>query len=80
MQSGAKITAGNALNLVGGHIKIADNVTVSASGDSFNMSAVAAKQAGFEGGKTEDGVSSGTAGVGNTLTLGNVTFDIKSPE
>ena len=80
VQSGAKITAGNALNLVGGHIKIADNVTVSASGDSFNMSAVAAKQAGFEGGKTEDGVSSGTAGVGNTLTLGNVTFDIKSPE
>ena len=80
VQSGAKITAENALNLVGGHIKIADNVTVSASGDLFNMSAVAAKQAGFEGGKTEDGVSSGTAGVGNTLTLGNVTFDIKSPE
>lgn len=79
VQSGAKITAGNALNLVGGHIKIADNVTVSASGDSFNMSAVAAKQAGFEGGKTEDGVSSGTAGVGNTLTLGKATFDIKSP-
>ena len=80
VQSGAKITAGNALNLVGGHIKIADNVTVSASGDSFNMSAVAAKQAGFEGGKTEDGISSGTAGVGNKLTLGNATFDIKSPE
>ncbi len=79
VQSGAKITAGNALNLVSGHIKIADNVTVSASGDLFNMSAVAAKQAGFEGGKTEDGVSSGTAGVGNTLTLGNATFDIKSP-
>ncbi|MGF0128039.1 filamentous hemagglutinin N-terminal domain-containing protein [Selenomonas bovis] len=80
VQSGAKITAADGLNLAGGHIKIADNVTVSASGDLFNMSAVAAKQAGFEGGKTEDGVSSGTAGVGNTLTLGNVTFDIKSPE
>lgn len=79
VQSGAKITAENALNLVGGHIKIADNVTVSASGDSFNMSAVAAKQAGFEGGKTEDCVSSGTAGVGNTLTLGKATFDITSP-
>ena len=79
VQSGAKITAENALNLVGGHIKIADNVTVSASGDSFNMSAVAAKQAGFEDGKTEDGVSSGIAGIGNKLTLGNATFDIKSP-
>lgn len=79
VKSGAKINVQDALNMLGGHIQIADNVTVSSTGTSdILMPIVAAKQATFEKGDTKNGVVSGLADAGNTLTIGKATFNIEN--
>lgn len=80
IQGGATINVENALNMFGGHIQIADNVTVSsAKADSITMSIAAANQATFEAGSSTDGATDISTGSGNTLALGKATFDIKNP-
>lgn len=80
IQGGAIINVENALNMFGGHIQIADNVTVSsAKADSIMMSIAAANQATFEAGSSTDGATDISTGSGNTLALGKATFDIKNP-
>lgn len=80
IQSGAKIDVENALNILGGHIQIADNVTVSsAKADSITMSIAAANQATFEAGSSTDGATDISTGSGNTLSLGKATFEITNP-
>ncbi|WP_298462663.1 filamentous hemagglutinin N-terminal domain-containing protein [uncultured Mitsuokella sp.] len=80
IQGGATINVENALNMFGGHIQIADNVTVSsAKADSVTMSIAAANQATFEAGSSTDGATDISTSSGNTLALGKATFDIKNP-
>ena len=80
IQSGVKIDVENALNILGGHIQIADNVTVSsAKADSMTMSIAAANQATFEAGSSTDGATDISTGSGNTLSLGEATFEITNP-
>ncbi|WP_418870830.1 filamentous hemagglutinin N-terminal domain-containing protein [Selenomonas bovis] len=79
VQSGAKITAADGLNLAGGHIRIADNVTVSAPSEEFEMSVVAAKQMTFHPSGEEGGMLNATSGTGNTLIMGKAIFDLNSP-
>lgn len=80
IRSDATINVENALNMLGGHIQIADNVTVSsAKADSITMSIAAANQATFEKGSSIDGATDISTGRGNTLALGKATFDIKNP-
>ncbi len=80
IQVGAKINVENALNMLGGHIQIADNVTVSSgTANSVTMSIAAANQATFEAGSSTDGATDISTSSGNTLALGKATFDIKNP-
>ena len=82
VQSGAKITAENALNLVGGHIKIADNVTVSSTGASGNDGNGIALLTGSQvvwPGNAQNDLDNLTASDANVISVNHATLRTTGP-